>query len=118
MFRCPMPIDTDKARERLLALKLELENQARSSEHTRAPVELDQQAVGRLSRMDAMQVQAMANAAQARRSGELARIDAALKRIEDDDYGYCVACGEEIAEKRLEFDPAAPSCVKCASGGS
>ena len=37
------------------------------------------------------------------------------QRIEDDDYGYCLDCGEEIAEKRLEHDPSVTHCIKCAS---
>jgi RNA polymerase-binding transcription factor len=80
----------------------------------RRPVELDQQSVGRLSRMDAMQVQAMAQAVEARRRGRLQRIDAALKRLASDDYGYCVSCDEEIPAKRLEVDPATDRCVDCA----
>ena len=80
----------------------------------RKPVELDQQSVGRLSRMDAMQVQAMANASEARRRGHLQRIEAALQRIAEDDFGYCDACGEEIPAKRLTIDPTTTRCVDCA----
>jgi len=80
----------------------------------RKPVELDQQSVGRVSRGDAMQVQAMAKAQDARRAARIMMIDAALKRIEEGDYGYCAECDEEIPEKRLEVDPAAPRCIKCA----
>ena len=82
----------------------------------RKPVELDQQSVGRLSRMDAIQGQAMANAQEGRRAARLQMIDAALGRFKTDDYGYCAECDEEIPTKRLEVDPAAPRCVKCASG--
>lgn len=80
----------------------------------RKPVELDQQSVGRLSRMDAMQVQAMAQAVEARRQGRLQRIEAALRRIDAGDYGYCVSCDTEIPVKRLEIDPATERCVDCA----
>ncbi len=54
-----------------------------------------------------------------RRQIELRRIEAALGRIEDGDYGFCVGCGEAIALKRLEFDPTMPICIDCAeqSGG-
>jgi len=47
---------------------------------------------------------------------ELAMIDAALRRIEEGEYGYCVKCGAEIAEERLDAVPFTPFCVKCASG--
>jgi DnaK suppressor protein len=77
-------------------------------------VELDQTSVGRLSRMDAIQVQAMALAAQQRRLDAIARIDGALARIDDGTFGECVACGQPIAAKRLELDPAIPTCIACA----
>jgi len=80
----------------------------------RAPVVLDQTSVGRLSRMDALQNQAMQLETERRREVELARIDAALERMESDDFGYCVSCGEAIGKKRLEMDPSTPLCIDCA----
>lgn len=79
-------------------------------------VELDQNAVGRLSRMDALQGQAMAQATQARRAAMRKRIAAALARIDEGEFGYCTECGEEIAEKRLDLDPTLPTCISCARG--
>ena len=109
-----MAIDADAARQRLLALKAELLDLSQSAHEDRKRVELDQQSVGRLSRQDSLQVQAMAKAAEARRAQEIRRIDAALQRVEDDEYGWCAECGEAIEEKRLELDPAAPRCAHCA----
>jgi DnaK suppressor protein len=80
----------------------------------RRPVELDQQSVGRLSRMDALQLQAMAKAVDSRRQGRLQRIVGALQRLEEGDYGYCADCGEEIPAKRLAIDPTIALCVTCA----
>ena len=77
-------------------------------------MELDQTSVGRLSRMDAIQVQAMALAAEQRRLDAITRIDRALARIEDGSFGECIVCGEQIAAKRLELDPAIPTCIACA----
>ncbi|WP_338551028.1 TraR/DksA family transcriptional regulator [Roseovarius phycicola] len=82
----------------------------------KATVELDQQAVGRLSRMDALQNQAMAKATGARREAKRARLLAALTRMEEGEFGYCDDCGEDIAEGRLRLDPAALKCVDCARG--
>ena len=79
-------------------------------------VELDQQSVGRLSRMDALQMQAMAVAQQKRRDSEAMRLRQALARLDEDEYGYCDGCGEAIPLKRLELDLAATQCVSCASG--
>ena len=110
---------TDKpaeARERLLKRQQELQSLAESSAESRKPVELDQTSVGRLSRMDAMQGQAMALETEQRRKNELSRIESALDRIDDDEYGWCIKCGEEIAAKRLELDPATAICIDCAGG--
>lgn len=109
-------MDLEAARDRLIAARAELEALREQSAEARAPVTLDQQSVGRLSRMDALQGQAMAQAAEQRRATEMARIDAALIRIDDGSYGECLRCGKEIAEKRLEIDPAATLCVDCARG--
>ena len=42
------------------------------------------------------------------------KIEQALRRIDEGEYGYCLECGEEIAAKRLEIDAAASQCVRCA----
>jgi DnaK suppressor protein len=109
-----MTIDLDAARKALLARRQELTALSEMSADSREAVALDQQSVGRLSRMDAMQAQAMAKANERQRRVELSRIDSALRRIDEDEYGYCQKCGEEIAEKRLAVDPAASFCVDCA----
>lgn len=79
-------------------------------------VELDQCAVGRLSRMDALQGQAMARATGARRAARRRRIAGALQRLEEGEFGYCTECGEEIAPKRLALDPTVATCISCAKG--
>lgn len=103
-------------RERLLKLREDLETAAETAHGSAAVVELDQSKVGRLSRMDAMQAQAMAQASGHRRDAALRRIAAALQRLDDGDYGICLECEEPINPKRLEFDPAMPLCIACASG--
>lgn len=81
----------------------------------RAPVTLDQQSVGRLSRMDALQQQSMDLAREEMRLRRREMIAAALKRIEADDYGYCLVCGEDIPYKRLKADATATRCITCMS---
>ena len=83
-----------------------------------AVVELDQTRVGRLSRMDALQSQAISQERERRRGIQLQGIAAPLRRIDTDDYGYCDECGEEIAFKRLQFDPATTLCFNCANDRS
>jgi DnaK suppressor protein len=102
-------------REKLLKLRAELQAVAESGDESAAIVELDQTKVGRLSRMDAIQAQAMAKASSQRREQMLRRIDAALIRIDNDEYGYCKECDEPINPKRLDFDPTVVLCIDCAS---
>lgn len=78
-------------------------------------VVLDQSAQGRLSRMDAMQRQAMSLEVNRRRDDELRRITAALRRMQEGEYGRCLECDESIARARLEFDPAVTHCIGCAN---
>ena len=106
--------EQETQRKLLQELRQALEETARASAGSREPVELDQTRVGRLSRMDAMQGQAMSQELERRRKLELVRIDAALERVKAGDYGYCASCDEPIAPKRLELDPAAPLCIACA----
>ena len=106
--------ELEKFRTRLLELRCELQEMAESSRDTTRPVILDQASVGRLSRMDAMQGQEMAQEVARRRQQQLARIDGALRRIDSGDFGYCFNCGEEIDKRRLSLDPANARCLGCA----
>ena len=111
-----MAIGDKKVREALEARRAELQQDSADHEDERKPVELDQQSVGRLSRMDALQGQAMALETERRRAEEIRRIEAALVRLEDGEYGYCIACGDDIDPKRLKFDLSIPTCIDCAKG--
>ncbi|WP_457812592.1 TraR/DksA family transcriptional regulator [Sinorhizobium meliloti] len=98
-------------------LRDELEETTRRIEDSkdhRAPVELDQQSVGRLSRMDSIQQQAMAQDITRRRQQRTIAIERALSRIRAGEYGYCADCGEPILVRRLEVDPTFERCVRCA----
>lgn len=107
-------IDTKNARAHLSRRKKELEALRTMSAESRNAVTLDQTSVGRVSRIDAIQQQAMALATERNRASDLARVEAALNRLDAGEYGDCIACGEPISEKRLAFDPAAPTCIACA----
>lgn len=45
---------------------------------------------------------------------EIRIIEAALSRIDEGEYGYCVKCGEQISDERLDVVPHAPLCHRCA----
>lgn len=98
----------------LLEIKSELEAMEVAAAEDAAPVELDQARVGRLSRMAALQAQAMAQEGARRRQRQLLEIEGALRRIDAGEYGYCFVCGEEIDIRRLDADPANTRCIRCA----
>ena len=102
-------------RDKLLATRDELQSVAATTAESSKIVELDQTKVGRLSRMDAMQAQAMSQESARRREITLQKIAAALERIENDDYGICQSCEQDINRQRLEFDPTAELCIECAT---
>lgn len=110
-------IDIDGLKARLVEERDGLQRLLAAHHEETKPVKVDQTTVGRLSRMDEIQMQAMSKETERRRKDELSRVEAALKRIEEGEYGYCVACGAEVRPKRLELDPAAPNCIDCASAG-
>ena len=110
--------DFAAVRSELEALRERVIAAAEQGAEAAQPVELDQQRMGRLSRMDALQGQEMARAAERRRGIELRKIDAALVRLDSGDYGWCVWCGEELAAERLRLDPAVPICIDCAQSAS
>ena len=107
-------IDIEALRQRLQERAGELEAMAGTRREAGATVELDQSRTGRLSRMDALQAQAMAHAGDARARDEYRRIRTALARIDNGDYGDCLDCGEPIGAGRLHADPAAELCLACA----
>lgn len=103
-------------KQHLLQDRQKLQELIALAEDSKAAVELDQSMVGRLSRMDALQKQAMSQEVDRRRQRELIRIEAALLRIEEGEFGYCITCGEDIERERLKNNPSLPQCHKCASG--
>ena len=111
------PSDAELAARYRPVIAAELADLDRATDATstdRKPVELDQQSVGRLSRMDAMQGQAMAAAVEARRGQRRVALTAALRRMEDGEFGYCGSCGTFIGTGRLDVDPVVMTCIACA----
>ena len=108
------PPDTDPLRRLLLKSRETLSRAEETGEEAEQTVVLDQSRVGRLSRMDAMQAQAMSKETGRRRRRQLRQVEEALKRIEDGAFGDCIECGEPIDPRRLEIDPTVLFCISCA----
>ena len=99
----------------LTAVREELETTLANAAEGASTVSLDQP-IGRLSRMDAMQQQAMAQANRRSAQLRLEQVGAALAAIGRQDYGYCRRCEEPIGYRRLKSRPESPFCVECQRG--
>jgi DnaK suppressor protein len=105
----------DEMRVMLKTRWKELEIQLQQGEgHTR-PVALDQQSVGRVSRIDAIQQQQIALASKELTTRMLRQVELALQRIELGSYGFCLHCEKPIAFARLQAQPFANLCLDCQS---
>ncbi len=107
-------LDLEHFRRELTVLRDRLIEDSRAGEEATEIVEADQSRMGRLARMDALQGQAMSIETRRRRKATLERVNHALRRIEDGEFGTCRECGESIAIGRLEADPTVALCVGCA----
>ena len=116
-----MPVDElttkqiDNLKKQLKLKAAELESQLEESRESAEPVTLDQQSVGRVSRVDAIQQQQMAIASREQSILLLKQVSAALRRIESGEYGFCLQCAESIRFARLEVQPFTPLCLECQS---
>jgi|TARA_B110000483_G_scaffold243520_1_gene333812 DnaK suppressor protein len=97
----------------LLLHQLELTEQLEISQQAAEIVTLDQTAVGRVSRIDALQQQSMAISTRGTAKLKLQKIAIALNAMSKDDYGYCRKCDEPIPFRRLEIQPEAAHCLSC-----
>ena len=102
--------------EALERLKRDLKARLDASADATKPVALDQTAVGRISRVDSMQRQAMAQATRQGMLIQLRQCDAALQAVGRGEYGACRMCEEPIGFKRLNVKPEAPFCRGCQQG--
>ena len=101
--------------EQLRALEAELREALEGSREGAQVVSLDQP-IGRVSRIDALQQQKMAQAAKRKQEVRLGQVKIALAALDDDEYGYCRACDEPIGFKRLSARPESPFCLGCQGG--
>ena len=100
-------------RELLTRLRAEIKEGLVTNTQETDVVELDT-AIGRLSRMDAMQNQQMALELKRRQEARLHRVERSLKNIDKRKYGVCGKCRKPIDESRLEVQPDAVMCIRCA----
>ncbi len=107
------PENLEVLRSLLLSARQKLERQLEIAESATQVVVLDQTSVGRVSRMDAMQQQSMAVSTRTKATKSLGKVTSALHRLENNDYGFCNNCNENIELDRLMVQPEANFCLKC-----
>jgi DnaK suppressor protein len=90
-----------------------LERSLRSSEEALRPAQLDPSAIGRLSRIDALQNQGFTRNLRDREELQLTQVRAAFERMAAGTYGICVECRAAIPFERLQVFPEAPTCTAC-----
>lgn len=109
-------MDSKKIKEIRLLIEKEIEKTNRTIEGYKdmsAPVETDN-AIGRLSRMDAINNKSVTEAALRNAEEKLRGLKKALDKLDQPDFGKCSRCGGEIPIQRILFRPQSSLCVKCA----
>ena len=106
--------ELDEARNRLLELRRELEKEISSRSAADESIAPDN-AIGRLTRMEAIQAQSISDAGRERARKRVKQVEIALERVEKGTYGTCVGCGDPITPGRLEVMPETRLCTTCAS---
>ena len=102
--------------EMILTELKDLEHSLNDLKGTSTVVELDQQLIGRLSRMDSIRDREMTKANLVRRSQRKSQLQEALKRLKEGDFGFCIDCGEEIDIRRLKINLVVQKCFSCMQG--
>lgn len=110
------PEERSELREKITARIAELKNEIAAMEDSARPVAPDN-ALGRLTRLEAMGAQGVSEAALSTKKSELSRLEYAMTKIDEPDFGECSICGEPIPVKRLLVMPSAATCVQCAERG-
>jgi len=98
---------------KILQTITEMEEKVRALEGMTQPIS-PENSIGRESRMDAINNKGVADAAMRSAKKRLAKLQHALTKIEEPDFGSCSVCGNTIQQKRLMFMPGSTRCVRCA----
>ena len=105
--------DKQKLKSLIVNQISELEKQISLSDESSQRVELDQTLAGRVSRIDAIQQQKMAESSNLRDKKLVIDLKASLDKLSNDDYGICQECDEEISIQRLQIKPESIYCINC-----
>ena len=104
--------EAEELHRELVALRDELARALDDSREAVKPVDLDEP-IGRISRIDAIQQQKMAQASREGLALRATQVRAALERGAEGAYGTCVSCEENVGYARLKARPETPVCIAC-----
>lgn len=104
--------EKEQIQDYLLKEKTKLRERLGELKELTKPIEPDC-AIGRVSRMDAINNKSINETALRKSQDKLKRIDISLEHIEDEDFGNCIECGATIPIQRLLIMPGS-LCVRCA----
>lgn len=105
-------INRAEIKEKIIAEITKTEKQVIEYRELSRPVEPDC-AIGRVSRMDAINNKSVNEAALRKADNKLVKLKEALKRIDEEGFGICIKCGDAIPLGRILFVPQTQTCVKC-----
>jgi DnaK suppressor protein len=105
--------EKDEIRRRIGAKLAELEERVQAYKELVRPI-APENAIGRVSRMDAINNKSVNEAALREAEAQVAALKRALTRLDDDRFGMCTRCGNAIPTGRILLVPAALTCVQCA----
>jgi DnaK suppressor protein len=107
------PEQKEELKEKMAFQMEELKAEIASLKEGAKPVPPDN-AIGRLTRMEAINARSISEATLASARARLTKLERALARIDSPDFGLCSVCEEPIPVKRLMLMPETSRCVKCA----
>lgn len=105
--------ERDRLKENIITQMESIKSSIASLEEGAKPVPPDD-SIGRLTRMEAISSQGISEANLRSSRSRLSRLEIALSRIDDPEFGICVECEEPIPIGRLKLMPEATRCVHCA----
>ena len=98
--------------QRLTAAKAQIHALMNQTSQDSKPVDMELP-IGRLTRIDAIQMQGMAQLNRQQLDIRRRQVDAALACFDKGTYGLCRQCGEPISFERLDVLPESPFCLSC-----
>jgi DnaK suppressor protein len=105
--------EKEQLKEKLIQEKTKVEKRIKSLKDLTQAIAPDN-AIGRVSRMDAINNKSVNEAALMSAENKLKSIDNALQNLDKDDFGKCKRCGQEIPMGRLVVMPESHLCIRCA----